>query len=256
VHIPAIHYCNWPDIVLHTSEDCAHLLDPTQLKRAAFIGAAAAYTVASSTPDDIPRLLSLMYNKSLARIRDEGRRAVSLIDRSLPENVSECYKTARIITDCYYQIEIGSIQSLEAFADGSSWAEEFIAKRISHLRANRDMDLMMLDDYYMLKCKQFDLMPKKPELTDDEKKARDMIPVLLPFAVSLTAHFSNMMDKGAVLSGDYAIECLNFVDGKRSVLDIRNLVCTEYRFLPVKVFIDHFKKLSEEKSIKIVLATD
>ncbi|MBN1222739.1 MAG: M28 family peptidase [Candidatus Aminicenantes bacterium] len=255
-HIPAVHYSGWPDVVLHTSEDRASLLDPTQLKRAAFIGAAAAYTIARSKAEDIPRLLSLLYNKSMARIRDEVRLAVSLIDRSLPENLQECYKKARTITECYYQIEIGRIQSLKAFSDGCSWAEELISKRIENLSANRDMDLMMLDEYYELKCEKYSKTPERPELTDEEKTARDMIPVMIISDESLVAQFSAWMKKDAVISGDYAIECLNFVDGKRSVLDIRNLVCTEYKFLPVKAFIDHFKKLSNEESVKIITAAN
>jgi len=256
VHVPAVHYCGWPDIVLHTSEDRACLLDPTQLKRAAFIGAAAAYTIACASSEDIPNLVSLIYNKSLARLRDEVRRAAFMVNRSLPENVKERYKKARIITDCHYHIEINRIQSLNTFSNGSARAKELIVKRINDLRSNKEMDLMMLDDYYRGKCKEHKIRAVEPELTDDEKKAAAMIPVLQLPGKSLIAYFSEMMRKGAELSGDYAIECLNFIDGERSVLDIRNLVCTEYKFKPVKVFIDHFKKLSDEKYVKIAAAMD
>ena len=44
--IPAIYLNDWPDRYIHTNFDTAANIDPTKLKRAAFIGAASGYFLA------------------------------------------------------------------------------------------------------------------------------------------------------------------------------------------------------------------
>src|SRR5579859_347772 len=50
--IPAIYMNDWPDRYIHTNFDSAANIDPTKLKRAAFIGAASAYFLAQVTQKD------------------------------------------------------------------------------------------------------------------------------------------------------------------------------------------------------------
>jgi len=47
--IPAIYLNDWPDRYIHTNFDMAANIDPTKLKRAAFIGAASGYFLAGLT---------------------------------------------------------------------------------------------------------------------------------------------------------------------------------------------------------------
>src|SRR5216683_238601 len=49
--IPAIYLNDWPDRYIHTNFDSPSNIDPTKIKRAAFIGAASAYFLAGSTKD-------------------------------------------------------------------------------------------------------------------------------------------------------------------------------------------------------------
>ena len=46
--IPAIYLNDWPDRYIHTNFDTAANIDPTKLKRAAFIGAASGYVLANA----------------------------------------------------------------------------------------------------------------------------------------------------------------------------------------------------------------
>src|SRR4051794_11221140 len=50
--IPAIYLNDWPDRYIHTNFDTAANIDPTKLKRAAFIGAASGYFLAKMTAND------------------------------------------------------------------------------------------------------------------------------------------------------------------------------------------------------------
>src|SRR5271168_4941890 len=51
--IPAIYMNDWPDRYIHTNFDSAANIDPTKLKRAAFIGAASGYFLANFSARDV-----------------------------------------------------------------------------------------------------------------------------------------------------------------------------------------------------------
>jgi len=52
--IPAIYLHDWPDRYIHTTWDTPDRIDPTKLLRAAFIGAASGYFLASMSEKDLP----------------------------------------------------------------------------------------------------------------------------------------------------------------------------------------------------------
>src|SRR5271168_2050139 len=58
--IPAIYMNDWPDRYIHTNFDASANIDPTKLKRAAFIGAASGYFLASMTEQNLPEIRSLV----------------------------------------------------------------------------------------------------------------------------------------------------------------------------------------------------
>jgi len=55
--IPAIYLNDWPDRYIHTNFDTAANIDPTKLKRAAFIGAASGYFLARLTAKSEPQMV-------------------------------------------------------------------------------------------------------------------------------------------------------------------------------------------------------
>ena len=56
-----------------------------------------------------------------------------------------------------------------------------------------------------------------------------------------------VQDKGAL----YAYEIVNFVDGKRSVGEIRDAVSAEYGPIPLEVVADYLKACEEAKIISL-----
>jgi hypothetical protein len=74
--IPSIYLHDWPDRYIHTDRDVPANIDPTKLKRAGFIGGAAAWYLANlSAPDEA--LFRVLSQKRLERTaRMLGRKAV------------------------------------------------------------------------------------------------------------------------------------------------------------------------------------
>ncbi len=57
---PGLYLHDWPDRYIHTNYDLAANIDPTKLKRAAFIGAVNAWFLANMTDDDVPEVLAML----------------------------------------------------------------------------------------------------------------------------------------------------------------------------------------------------
>src|SRR4051794_29436914 len=75
--IPAIYLRDHPDIYIHTTGDRADNIEPTKIKRSAFIAAASGYYLATM-PDRGAALLRLSYANAHQRLAEDGRRAVAM----------------------------------------------------------------------------------------------------------------------------------------------------------------------------------
>jgi hypothetical protein len=65
--IPAIYLNDWPDRYIHTNFDTAANIDPTKLKRAAFIGAASGYFLAGNLSEHAADISRAVKNGELLR---------------------------------------------------------------------------------------------------------------------------------------------------------------------------------------------
>src|SRR5258707_13134715 len=78
--IPAIYFNDWPDRYIHTNLDTAANIDPTKLKRAAFIGAASGYFLANVRAGDAGIIIEQSVASAIRRHAAGIRRARDLSD--------------------------------------------------------------------------------------------------------------------------------------------------------------------------------
>jgi aminopeptidase YwaD len=71
--IPVIYFADWPDRYIHTQRDVPGNLDPTKMKRATFIAAAAGWYLANAGPKDGPAIEQVMGSERLYREADALR---------------------------------------------------------------------------------------------------------------------------------------------------------------------------------------
>jgi hypothetical protein len=81
--IPAIYMNDWPDRYIHTNFDTAANIDTTKLKRAAFIGAASGYYLATSAGRNVTALADQLMVGGIDRDRQSWRRGNGLSDEEL-----------------------------------------------------------------------------------------------------------------------------------------------------------------------------
>src|SRR6266849_228987 len=91
--IPTIYLNDWPDRYIHTNFDSAANIDPTKLKRAAFIGAASGYFLARVNGADYPGLLLAVKANQFFRTGGAMRRAAQLPEEEGKKLLNEFSKS-------------------------------------------------------------------------------------------------------------------------------------------------------------------
>ena len=235
--IPSIYLNDWPDRYIHTNFDTPANVDPTKLKRAAFIGAASAYYLANLKPAEASSILRLLQAHSL-------RRASTMLKRraGLPE------PEASNLTRHYFSQERAMVDSLERFfpipADVRAATAVFLAgleKMVGEVKppapAQGDARLVFRRNSQVkgpMSAFGYDYF------TDHYGAERESAIRLLNYQGS----------RGS--GGEYSYEVLNLVNGRRSAQEIRDAVSAAHGPIPVELVLEYLRALESIRVIEVV----
>jgi hypothetical protein len=224
--IPAISLNDWPDRYIHTNFDLPANIDPTKLQRAAFIGAASALYLANLKSSDVPALWEAMENASL-------RRLATMLDRraTLPS------VEAASLTRNYLAQERAAFESIASFAtipDSVKQSAGAYFQQVERItgsppptdRASGDAALVFTRNASV----SGPMVVFGYDYLADHTKGRAP-PKLL--------EYQGLRGNGE----EYGYEVLNFVDGKRSVREIRDAVSSEYGPVDVALVTEYLRSL-------------
>ncbi len=107
--IPAIYLNDWPDRYIHTNFDTAANIDPTKLKRAAFIGAASGYFLAREIAFDVKETGEAQAVAGLQRHAETQRRAAQLSEDEAGKLFRAEGKYNRRMEDSYVDFVHGAV---------------------------------------------------------------------------------------------------------------------------------------------------
>jgi hypothetical protein len=228
--IPAIYFNDWPDRYIHTNFDSAANIDPTKLKRAAFIGAASGYFLANITATDQNAVMEQSLASSLRRHASLILRAGNLSDQDLSDQIraESWYMDA-----AYHSLVLwtGPVTAPEPWKGGHIFEPLAPVKTLlSEVKASGDGLLAYTRNP----------QPKGPlavfgydYFDDHAEQAGIPAPKLLAY-------------QGLWGAGEeYAYETLNFVDGKRNAQEIRDAVSAEYGPVPLEMVVEYLKALEK-----------
>jgi len=217
--------------------DTAANIDPTKLKRAAFIGAASGYFLALMTDaempkDRLPNLISILSEHRLTSYE-------SLLHRCASLNAYDCGEMTRPFVD----LEVAKVDSIKRFAEvppnwrQMEWSHAHALEM--QLLSGRSLrtELLMGDFRNIWKRKA---EPRGPlavfgydYFAVHAKAAGVATPKLLSY-------------DGLWGSGEeYAYEVLNFAGGKRNAQEIRDAVSAEYGPVPLEMVAEYLKALEK-----------
>ncbi len=233
--IPSIYLHDWPDRYIHTNFDIPAYIDPTKLKRAAFIGAASAYYIASFGNENLPQLINLQKRQVLKRA-SQMMEYTALLSQEERENVKFYF----------WNYEMEAFNSMDPYVpiskDLRSDYNNFISNLKNILGPGKKIDINNHKGAVVyIRNKKI----KGPMVTfgynyfDDHYKNSQEKPTLLSY-------------KGLRGSGqEYTYEALNLVNGKRNVQEIRNILSAEFGPVPIDVVIEYLEALNTIKAIEI-----
>jgi len=235
--IPAIYLNDWPDRYIHTNFDTPANVDPTKLKRAAFIGAASAYFLANVKSDDAAAILKVLQSNGLQRT------STMLIRRSsLPAD------EAANLTRFHVSQERALIDSMDRFfripettrADANTFlnnTERLVGGVAPAPAAQGDGRLVFRRNAQIkgpMSAFGYDYF------SDHYGAERERSLRLL--------QFQGLRGGG----GDYSYEVLNLVNGRRTVQEIRDVVSATYGPIPLEVVLEYLRALESIKVIEVV----
>lgn len=234
--IPGLYLHDWPDRYIHTNYDLAANIDPTKLKRAAFVGAVSAWFLANMSDDDVPAVLAMLERNAL-------KRSAELLENRAHLDAADALTSEAI----HFAVERRKVHSIETFAE---------LKEADHEAAVAYLDKLQA------------LVKAQPvtggEPRDNEVYERNpaVAGPMGAFGYSyLSDHYGS--DKTSRLrlrsynglrggGGQYVYEALNFVDGEKSVSEIRDWLTTELGPVPLAYVAEYLEALESIDVIRRV----
>jgi len=241
--IPSIYLRDHPDIYIHTTGDLADNIEPTKIKRSAFIAAASGYYLATM-PDRGESLLALSYANAHQRLAEDGRRAVAMAqDRTHATD-------AAVIVSQGVLREQRRLQSMTRFLP-------LDASLLDRLKAGLgDTGKAMLASF--LSPAEADRLARAGF---HQPAADSRVPVrnasvkgpLAPGGDWLRekagAGSAAIAIGGVPNSDDVTYEIANFVDGVRTVSEIRDAVSAEFEPLQLQAVAEYLDLLARAGAV-------
>jgi hypothetical protein len=220
--VPMVYFHDWPDVTIHTNKDLPENLDATKLGRVAYMGAGIAWTLAALPEAEAPRLLAL----TKAEVQE---RAIAARRRTeLAEDTAEGRVFEREAASANRALLRSQAVLWPGTADRVREAETTLLPRPSAIPARDGRD------------------PRVPVRSPD---VRGPLSVYyydhLQEAVGETSPALAEGPSGAVLT----YECLNLVDGKRSVAEIRDVLSGRYEPVPLASVAQYLELLARAKVV-------
>lgn len=241
VAVPAIMLLIWPDQWYHADTDTPDKSDPTQLKRAAFIGAACAWAAAHCTDDVAGGLADVASGYGHLRIAQrEIPRAMARLEAADARNLaSETAQALKLIAHGAGR-EIGALRSIEEVFSGSAAAREALNDKVRQWEFYEAAVRSQAIAYAGWRAAQLGVEPPGSPLPDEfQRKCQGIIPAIAPSVkgrqFDLAAneehrrYWKEHPDaiKEIGISSRQRTAILNYVNGKRSVAQIAVCVAGE-----------------------------
>jgi aminopeptidase YwaD len=258
IAVPSLYLRDWPDIYIHTDHDTLQQIDPTKLRRVALLGAASGYVYATLDGERSQALLPFFAAQSEIRLAQLFQQAQQTVEDPKLEPGAAWYE-ARNLMKQGSRRELATLSSLLEFA-GSNAHHPVQEKALTDQAA-------IFNEWIDSQAKARGGQGSEPKASWAAAATAQKIPVRVgdfgPFTYQnddvLKARLTpERMAKIRLLNSEatpllneqdlselYAYEIVNFVDGKRTVGQIRDAVSAEYGPLPVELVDDYLNACQE-----------
>ena len=236
VGVPAVMPITWPDMHYHSSSDRPVNMDPTQMKRAAFINAVSGYAIANADEQMALKIATDSYSYGLDRLGKEYKRATEMLNSSDPAKLSTAYKRASNVLIQAIILQSETLKSVTELAKGNRSLKNYVSALVKDINQTGKEMKKRLFNYYEQSAKASKVKAVKPSLTASERKARKIKPVptdlvegYMGTVIPSIALISEETEKKFTTIDKKKIrELRRLIDGKRNALEIAQTLDAEF----------------------------
>jgi Peptidase family M28 len=259
VRVPGIELFTWPDQWYHSDADTPDKSDPTQMRRVAFIGAAAAWVAANCDDMVLAGLLEAVSDFGYARVgKREISRALQIVTDADGKGLEKAMNLAINLAAFAAAREKGAVESVRDVYTGSDKARAIVAAHVRQWEIYGASLERQVKDYAAFRATALKVKaPAVRTLTPEEKKAGAFVPGLSPdvkgkeFTLEQSERYRNYVKehpdavKVLKLSPPGRRIVLNYIDGRRTLTTIRRSAeaetGTEIDFKDLAAYIDFLR---------------
>jgi hypothetical protein len=236
IQVPGIMMITWPDLYYHTSEDRPYHCDATQMKRAAVIAAASAYTIASADDNMAMKVADETFSHAANRLGIQFGRGIDELSTTTANEFTGTYKKTRSYIEATMMNEMETLESIIELTSNSKEMNNYIKTIQASVQKIGEGQLAVLDEHMKAIARQLNVKPVTIQLSDLEKRAASMVPRQTARVkdAGYQGHSriirelpSDVTDKYPVTSLFDTRELSRLVNGTHSALDIKKLLDTQ-----------------------------
>jgi aminopeptidase YwaD len=264
IAVPSLYLRDWPDIYIHTDHDTLDQIDATKLRRVALLGAASGYVYASITAQQLPKLLPFLTAQAETRLARVFGAAQQLVDDPQLEAGVAWYE-ARNLVNQTLQRESATLHSIVEFTAGTAEADADGAKALADQATT-------FHNWLDKRAKLRGATGKAPTAPWAGASDAERVPIRIGEFGPLTYQNDNVLlarlgkeryAKIKLINSEatqllnvrdqselYAYEIVSFVNGKRTVGEIRDAVSAEYGPLPISLVANYLDACAEAEIIR------
>jgi hypothetical protein len=263
IAVPSLYLRDWPDIYIHTDHDTLEQIDSTKLRRVALLGAASGYSFASLDAEQSSAVLPFLAARAQQRLAKGFERAQRIAQDPNLKPDDALFEAHNLVAQMLWRDQ-AALRSFAVFTQSNppqlgasldalkvqaatlnSWIDSTAAQRgvhgspsvpAWHAAAAGARIPQRIGEFGPLTFQNDDVLRDR---LGSERLAK------IKLLNADSSRLLNAQDRGAI----YAYEIVNFVDGKRSVAEIRDAVAGEFGPIPLEIVSDYLQACEEAKII-------
>lgn len=270
IGVPSIMLNTWPDPFYHTSEDTPDKIDPTALKRAELIAAATAWSLAVLEPSQADDLLEMQVAGALERLALDQRKTVELLetmDRSMVDvDLALLKEDAEDILEEQLDRELRAVSSMMRLAGtgtDSTTAAAFrqaVTRACARLESHGAVIKERVIETELSRIMGERGLIRLPQLlpidsTPERKEAMNLVyrratrgPItddwfLDHLPTERRSYYLDGPGRNLWHQSTLRYEIVNFVNGARNAIEIRNAVSAEFGPQLLDLIVTYLKDL-------------
>ncbi len=263
VAVPSLYLRDWPDIYIHTDHDSLLQIDATKLRRVALLGAASGYSFATLDAANASLVLPFLSARAQQRLAQGFNRALLLTQQAQIPPQEALFEARNLLAQLLRREQAG----LQSFGLYTQSHPQALALTVAALKSQA----AILNGWLIVAAAtrgahdpnwtpawrataEAKRVPRRigefgPLTFQNDDVLRDRLGEERFRTVKLlsagSSRFVNVQDRSAL----YAYEIVNFVDGNRSIADIRDAVSAEFGPIPLDIVSDYLNACEEAKII-------